>query len=145
VLKADIHHTNSSVPIWSPVGDWIEFNDHGENLISPDGQMTRSLGDLHADGCTFSRDGRQLYCVRWDTDHETLFSTDLSGKMQNVILRLDADYRPSSSLGPAIRLSLSPDGKSIAYGHSRNANRSLWLLEGFAPKESLLQRLHLRD
>jgi Tol biopolymer transport system component len=147
LLKADINptRTNSSVPAWSPTGDWIEFNDHGENLISPDGQMTRYLGDLHADACTFSRDGRQLYCLRWDTDHETLFSTDLSGKTQNVIGRLDGDFRPSSNLGPAIRLSLSPDGKSIAYGHSRTANKSLWLLEGLAPKESLLQRLHLRD
>jgi Tol biopolymer transport system component len=145
LLKADVNPTNSSVPTWSPAGDWIEFNDQGENLISPDGNTMRSLGNLHADGCTFSRDGRLLYCLRWDTDHETLFSMDPTGKTQKEIGRLDAAFRPASNLGPAIRLSLSPDGKSIAYGHARSAVSNLWLLEGFAPKDGLLQRLHLRD
>ena len=105
----------------------------------------RSLGDLHADGCTFSRDGRMLYCVRWETDHETLFSVDIATGAQKTIGNLDADFRPASTLGPAIRLSLSPDGKSIVYGHSRSAVTNLWLLEGFKPKEGLLQRLRLRD
>jgi Tol biopolymer transport system component len=145
LLKADINPENNSVPTWSPTGDWIEFNDLGESLISPDGKMVRSLGNLNTDGCAFSRDGRLLYCMRLDNDHETLFSMDLSGKNQKEIGRLDADFRPASSLGPAIRLSLSPDGKSIVYGHSRSAVNNLWLLEGFAPKEGLLQRLHLTD
>jgi Tol biopolymer transport system component len=33
VLKADINSTNGSVPMWSPAGDWIQYNDKGENLI----------------------------------------------------------------------------------------------------------------
>src|SRR5262249_18267682 len=144
-LKADINPTNGSVPAWSPAGDWIEYNDKGENLISPDGSMMRFLGDLHTDGCSFSRDGARLYCLRWDTDHETLISMDLNGKLRKEIGRLDAEYRPASNLGPAIRLSLSPDGKSITYAHARSAARNLWLLEGFAPKQGFLQRLHLRD
>ena len=110
--------------------------------MSPDGTITRSLGNLHADGCTFSRDGQLLYCLRWDNDHETLFSVDISSGVQKVIGKLDADFRPASNLLPAIRLSLSPDGKSIVYGHLRSSVLNLWLLEGFAPKEGLLQRLH---
>ena len=145
LLKADINLTNNGIPIWSPAGDWIEYNDQGENLISPDGKMMRSFGNLQADGCTFSRDGRQLYCLRVDTDHETLFSVDINTKTQKVIGRLDAEFRPASNLSPAVRLSLSPDGKNIAYSHSRSVVSNLWLLEGFAPKEGLLQRLHLRD
>jgi Tol biopolymer transport system component len=145
LLKADINFTNYGIPTWSPAGDWIEYNDRGENLISPDGKTMSSLGELKADGCTFSRDGRQLYCLRLDTDHETLFSMDLSGKNQKVIGRLDAEFRPLSNLSPAIRLSLSPDGKNIVYSHSRSLVSNLWLLEGFAPKEGLLHQLHLRD
>ena len=56
------------------------------------------------------------------------------GKAERVIGRLDADFRPASSLSPAIRLSLSPDGKSIAYGYSRSAINNLWMLEGLAAK-----------
>lgn len=146
VLKAGINSNSDSVPTWSPTGEWIEYNDQGENLISPDGKMTRALGKLNADACTFSRDGHQLYCMRLDNDaRETLFSVDLMGKAEKVIGRLDADFRPSSSLSPAIRLSLSPDGKSIVYGQARSAVNNLWMLEGFSPKEGLLQRLHLRD
>ncbi len=144
VLKADYNPTNSSVPVWSPNGEWIEYNDQGENLISPDGKNMRSLGNLHADGCTFSHDGRLLYCLRWDRDHETLFSVDTSNSTQKTIGSLDAEFRPRSSLGPAIRLSLAPDGKSILYGYSRSSVNNLWLIEGFAPKAGLLQRLHLR-
>jgi len=29
LLKGEIDHTNSSVPIWSPTGEWIEYNDNG--------------------------------------------------------------------------------------------------------------------
>jgi len=135
VLKADINPETGSVPAWSPTGEWIEYNDQGENLISPDGKMTRPLGKLNADACTFSRDGRELYCMRLDPDaHETLFSVNLMGKAERVIGRLDADFRPFSSLGPAIRLSLSLDGKSIAYGYARSAINNLWMLEGLAPK-----------
>jgi len=135
VLKADINPETGSVPAWSPTGEWIEYNDQGENLISPDGKMTRALGKFNANACTFSRDGRQLYCMRLDTDaRETLFSVDLTGKAERVIGRLDADFRPASDLGPAIRLSLSPDGKSIVYGHERSAVTNLWMLEGLAPK-----------
>jgi hypothetical protein len=36
-------------------------------------------------------------------------------------------------------------GKNIVYSHSRSVVINLWLLEGFSPKEGLLQRLHLRD
>src|SRR5262249_5141935 len=98
LLKTDRQPTNASGPVWSPNGEWIEYNDKGENLISPDGKNMRSLGDLHADACTFSSDSRLLYCLRWDQDHETLFSVDISNSAQKIISTLDREFRPRSNL-----------------------------------------------
>jgi Tol biopolymer transport system component len=144
LLKADINQTNAAVPTWSPNGEWVEYNDKGENLISPDGKTMRSLGDLHADGCTFSHDGRLLYCLRADKDSETLFSFDIASGAQKTVGHLDPEFRPRSNLDPAIRLSLAPDGKSIVYGTARSSVSNLWLLEGFAPKDGWLNRIFSR-
>ncbi len=141
LLKADINRRNVSLPSWSPNGEWIEYNDKGENLISPDGKNSKFIGDLKIDGCTFSHDSRLLYCLRFDLDHETLFSVDISTGAQKTIGTLDGEFRPTSNLNPGIRLSLAPDGKSIVYGHSRSSVNNLWLLEGLAPKAGLLNRL----
>jgi len=113
VLKAELGGTNGSVPTWSPTGEWIEYNDMGEHLISPDGKTTRDLGSFRTDACTFSRDGRLVYCLRFETDHEVLFSLDVASGAMKTIGQIDADFRPRSYLNPAIRLSIAPDGKSI--------------------------------
>jgi Tol biopolymer transport system component len=144
LLKADINGTNAGVPTWSPTGEWIEYNDKGENLISPDGKTMRSLGNLHADGCAFSHDGRLLYCLRADKDNETLFSFDIASSAQKIMGHFDPEFRPRSNLNPAIRLSLAPDGKSIVYGTARSSVANLWLLEGFAPKDGWLNRIFPR-
>ena len=42
------------------------------------------------------------------------------------------EFYPASFMDPAVRLSLSPDGKSILFS-SVSQKRSLWMLEGFEP------------
>jgi hypothetical protein len=42
------------------------------------------------------------------------------------------DFTPASYSNPGIRLSLSPDGKSIIFPAMRRSS-SLWMLEGFDP------------
>jgi hypothetical protein len=45
-----------------------------------------------------------------------------------------SEFAPNSFLGPGIRFSLSPDGKSILYP-THSSKTSLWMLEGFdAPR-----------
>lgn len=58
VLKANINPSNEGVPLWSPAGDWIAYNDRGEKLISPDGAKTRDLGDHHYVATGLSADGK---------------------------------------------------------------------------------------
>jgi hypothetical protein len=94
-------------------------------------------------GYTFSADGRRVYGIREESERYQLFFIDLSTGKDRIVGDLSRDFRPSSFLGPAIRLSLAPDGKSLVYGVS-NRKSNLWLLEGFEPKTDLLSRLGLR-
>ena len=72
--------------------------------ISPDGKTTREVSSTSALACAFSADGK-------------------------TIGSLGSEYRPASLLSPALRLSLSPDGKSLTYSTVKSTS-SLWLMEG---------------
>jgi hypothetical protein len=43
----------------------------------------------------------------------------------------DSSLQPRSHIGPAIRFSVAPDGKSFAYAIAKPES-SLWMLQGFA-------------
>ena len=128
------------MPSWSPSGEWIVC---GNNLISPDGQTRKPLGEHHTQNYVFSQDGKLLYGLREEADTMTLFSIDLSGGPEKPLGQLSREFRPLSNLHPAIRFSMAPDGKSFIYGTGR-FNSNLWMLQGFAPKAGLLARLGLR-
>jgi eukaryotic-like serine/threonine-protein kinase len=131
LLKENIQPDSGGVPCWSPTGDWIAYNDHGVQLTSPDGQKTKALGDLKSRGCMFSADGKLLYGIRPDHDRTLLFSVSIASGAEKIIGDIGKDFVPRSRLNPAIRFSLTPDGKSFVYSTGTTRN-DLWLLEGFA-------------
>src|SRR6185503_16571448 len=137
LVKAD---TQGEVPVWSPTGEWILA---GDNLISPDGQTVRPLGDRQTDTYAFSANGKLLYGLRSVAGRVILFSVDFATGSEKMIGELGGEFSPASSLHPAVRFSLAPDGKSIVYGAGRFKS-NLWMLEGFAQKASLLARFGLR-
>ena len=139
VVKADAPFVNEAVPSWSPDGKWIVF---GENLYSSDGQAVRPLGKHKSEGYAFSADGKVLYGIRREEDRELLFSVDAATGAEKPIGNAGRDFHPESNLNPAIRLSLAPDGKSIAYGVIKRKD-NLWMLEGFAAKTGFWARLGL--
>jgi Tol biopolymer transport system component len=139
VLKAGVEYDNNGVPAWSPAGDWIVL---GEDLYSPDGKTVRSLGAHRSEAYVFSTDGKRLFGMRPAGEGQQLFSVDVSTGAEKVAGEVSKDYRPRSNLNPAIRLSLAPDGKSVAYGVAKFKD-NLWMLEGFAAKTGLLARLGL--
>lgn len=123
-----------ALPEWSPDGQWITFMDRPENggwgLISPDGKTVRTYGEPKTIQMTFSADSKRLYGIRIDPDRRTLYSLDIATKEEKTIGEIGKDFTPSSYDNPGIRLSLSPDGKSILYPAQRGSS-SLWMLEGF--------------
>ncbi len=123
---------DSAVPAWSPTGEWIAC---GGNLISPDGATKRSIGDHHSDYYMFSSDGKLLYGIRTEKESELLFSVDIATGAEKTIGDLGKEFRPDSNLGPSIRFSMGPDGKSFIYA-AGNFKQNLWMLEGFARERS---------
>jgi hypothetical protein len=139
VVKDDASYDNEGVPVWSPGGEWIVL---GETLYSSGGNTVRSLGSHRSAGYVFSPDGTRLYGLRPAGEGEELFSVDAATGAEKIAGAVAAEYRPRSNLNPAIRLSLAPDGRSVAYGAGKFQD-NLWMLEGFAAKTGLLARLGL--
>jgi hypothetical protein len=101
----------------------------------------KTLGPIQTQHLSFSKDGKLLYGIREEHDKVTLFSLNISTMKVTDIRELGSDLAPYTAVGPAIRFSVSPDGKSIAYTtHVSKSN--LWILEGFR-HPGLLSRLGL--
>ena len=101
-------------------------------LISPDGKTTRDLSPTSAPAYAFSADGRTIYGIRTladDRDPIELFSIGVADGVEKRIGLLPRDYLPSASYSPALRLSLTPDGKSLTYARVKNTT-NLWLMSG---------------
>jgi TolB protein len=124
-----------ALPEWSPDGQWIKFIDGcapgaGWTLRSPDGKTQRSFGEPNTVEMTFSADSKRLYGIRMEPNRRTLFSIDIATKEVKTIGEIGKDFTPASYSNPGVRLSLSPDGKSILYPAIRTTS-SLWMMEGF--------------
>jgi Tol biopolymer transport system component len=129
-----LRQSASNIPDWSPDGQWISFRDGtdevGWGVISPDGKTVRSFGEPQTIQVTFSPDSKRLYGIRVEPSRCVLYSIDIASKEKKIIGEISKDFTPASYSNPAIRLSVSPDGKSILYPAIRRSN-SLWMLEGF--------------
>ena len=127
-------NVSSSLPQWSPTGEWITYSDDdGWHLISPDGKKTRDLGKIQANHLAFSLDGKKLYGIRGEKEHQYLFSLDVNGNASalKTIADVGKDYAPASDYNPGYRLSVAPDGTCAIYSIG-NTKSSIWLFEGFA-------------
>jgi hypothetical protein len=131
--KYDSDAAGNAPPAWSPTAEWILYDKNGWRLVSPDGKTERDLA-IQARVCGFSRDGAALSCVRLEGTRATLFSRSLAGGPEHVIATLAPNQVPASSLTPALRLTLTPDGRHVTFSASSRSS-SLWLLNGIgAPR-----------
>jgi len=128
------------LPEWSPTDEWIACAVEGKpgiTLVSPDGKNTRFLPGVAAPHA-WSRDGKTIYQVRGTTNC-SLWAIDIATGKERVIREL-GDLRPASPLNPGLRVTLAPDGKSLAWAVNR-ARLELWILEGLRIPRPWFQRL----
>ena len=132
VLVAEVERRGFWVPLWSPSGEWILHADDGVKLISPDGMTTREMSSTNGGAYTFSADGQTIYGLRQvgaDQPGLELFSVSVDGGPEKTIASLAQEYRPVNTLIPALRLSLTPDGKGVTYSTVKQTS-DLWLMDG---------------
>jgi hypothetical protein len=138
VLKGNV--SSFFLPDWSPTGEWITYHDDRDwELISPDASTVKSLGDIRTYYLAFSKDGKKLYGIGPEEDKAPLFEVDLATLKTKAIKELGAGWEPDEDLLPAIRLSLAPDGKSLAYAVSKT-QENIWMLQGYR-QPGLLERI----
>jgi Tol biopolymer transport system component len=131
VIQPAFRPVEGWLPVWSPTGDWILYPSGRLTLTSIDGTMVRDLGENAL--CTFARDGQRLFCLRNpEADgSRRLVSMNLEGADERTIGTVPAELTPASQLVPSLRLSLTPDGRSVTYSISKPA-MTLWLMEGLS-------------
>ena len=120
---------SGTVPIWSPDGRWILFDGDGLKLISSDGSVTRELGVNNA-VCAFAHDEELLYCIESSRGVRNLVARSFDGTAR-VIGPVAQEHQPAVTGGPALRLSLTPDGEGLTYS-TGSARVQLLLVDGLA-------------
>jgi serine/threonine protein kinase/Tol biopolymer transport system component len=132
--------SSTSLPEWSPTGEWIACTVTGKpgiTLVSPDGKNTRLLPGVSAPHA-WSIDGKTIYQVR-GTNNCSLAAVDVATGKDRVIREL-GELCPGTPLYPGYRITVAPDGKSIAYAVDRSRSE-LWILEGLRIPRPWFQRL----
>jgi eukaryotic-like serine/threonine-protein kinase len=121
-------------PEWSPSGEWIAVSDsRGVELVSPDGATHRMLPNLNSPALAWSRDSKTIYGLAYTSEPPALMALDLRTEAVRKIAEYKLGFQPllETTYTGSIRLSLSPDGKSLATGTASN-QADLWILDGFA-------------
>ncbi len=90
------------------------------------------------DGLAWAGDGKSLYVLGRSEGRTALYSFNIASGASRHIVAL-RDYRGASALAGA-RLSLAPDGKSLAISVLEQ-DGDIWILDGFQPPRSFWERL----
>jgi serine/threonine protein kinase len=120
-----------TAPDWSPAGDWLACGtETGIALFSQDGAKSRMLPNIQCSALAFSHDGRTLFLVGREKGRSFLRAVDVAAGTVRKIADYGTDLTISGGRQFDTRLSVAPDGKSLATSVVTTKSE-LWLLEGY--------------
>jgi dipeptidyl aminopeptidase/acylaminoacyl peptidase len=131
-------------PAWSPDSSRLLCSAGGVlYTISAEGGERQFLGQEYEAIAAWSREMRYIYVIRNANNKRQLGKLDLKSGIFRPLTDVPVEWTINTpSLGGA-RLSLSPDGKSLAVTVVKTIG-DIWILEGFQSSLSLWQRLPRR-
>jgi serine/threonine protein kinase len=121
-------------PQWSPSGKWIAISTFlGVTLVAPDGKDLHTLPAVIGQALAWSKDSKTIYGLTYNTDPPALKALDLATGTVRTLAEYHIGFQPSplieNSYTGSIRLSLAPDGKSLAVG-TATSQADIWILDG---------------
>ncbi len=123
-----------NAPEWSPSGKWIAVSTSmGVALASPDGKETRTIPGLSTSALAWSKDSKTIYALSYATDPPALKALDVATGAVRSLAEYHLGFQPLPLIETGytgnIRISMAPDGKSVAVGTASN-QADLWILDG---------------
>jgi Tol biopolymer transport system component len=117
---------------WSPKGDWIAVRSdaRGIVLVSPDGKQQRVLRPTPYQSIVWKRDGTALIGVVLEQGQLRIHSLDVATATERLLHSMTTDIAFDAMYSSGVRLTLSPDGKTMLAGR-RSVSSDLWMLERF--------------
>lgn len=123
-----------AVSEWSPKGDWIALPARsGVTLVSPDGAQKRTLRSPYFRAMAWSKDGATLYGLEETGRHQRIVAVDVASGRETTAYSVPAGIVLHPIWVPGQKISLSPDGKSLATTQVRQSG-DIWMLENFEPR-----------
>jgi Tol biopolymer transport system component len=121
-------------PEWSPSGKWIAVSTFmGVMLVSPDGKNMQTLPTLNSPALAWSKDSKTIYGLAYNSDPPALKSLDVATGAVRTLAEYRIGFLPlpliENTYTGSIRISLAPDGKSVAVG-TATSQADLWILDG---------------
>ena len=121
-------------PEWSPSGKWIAVSTFtGVTLVSPDGKEMKTLPTLNSPALAWSKDSKTIYGLAYTNDPPALKALDVATGAVRTLAEYHIGFQPlqviENSYTGSIRISLAPDGKSVAVG-TATSQTDLWILDG---------------
>jgi serine/threonine protein kinase len=121
-------------PQWSPSGKWIAISTFmGVTLVSPDGKDLHTLPAVIGQALAWSKDSKIIYGLAYNTDPPALRALDVATGAVRTLAEYHTGFQPSplieNSYTGSIRISLAPDGKSVAVG-TATSQADVWILDG---------------
>ena len=124
----------NNAPEWSPSGQWIAVSTFMSlTLVSPDGKSTRTLPAAIGQALAWSKDSKTIYGLSFNTSPPALRALDVATGNVRTLAEYRIGFQPvqliENSYTGSIRITLNPDGKSVAVG-TATSQADLWILDG---------------